>query len=121
VAAPPGLGGDRPGGGFPRPDEGLVPGQHAVTGPERLAQLWRLRRFRAQNPGAIVSRDTTFGFWQAWVPVSNGGTVITRYQLQELLDALEELPGPARTRAAVQASTLMLETGPVDPLGTPGD
>ena len=84
-----------------------------MTGPEHPAQLWRLRRFRAQNPGAIVSRDTTFGFWQAWVPVSNGGTLITRYQLRELLDALEEMSSPDRSSGAG------LDAGAADRPGRP--
>ena len=60
---------------------------------ELPAQLWRLAQFRASNPGVTIGRDTGFGFWQAWIPVSNGGTVITRYGLQDLLDKLEELTG----------------------------
>ena len=65
-----------------------------MNGLEQPGQLWRLGRFRARNPSVVIKRDTGFGFWQAWIPVSDGGTVITRYLLQELLDKLEELLGP---------------------------
>jgi hypothetical protein len=70
-----------------------------VNGLERPGQLWRLGQFRARNPGVMIRRDSGFGFWQAWVPVSNGGTVITRYLLQDLLDKLEELLGSERGHA----------------------
>ena len=62
-----------------------------MNGLERPGALWRLVQFRARNPGVVINRDTGFGFWQAWIPVSNGGTVITRYVLQDLLDKLEDL------------------------------
>jgi len=65
-----------------------------VRGLEELGQLCRLNRFRAQHPGVVIKQDTGFGFWQAWIPLSNGGTVITRYGLGILLDRLDELLGP---------------------------
>jgi hypothetical protein len=61
----------------------------AVTGPESPAQQWRLRRFRSRNPGVVITRDSQLGFWQAWIPAPNGGTLITRHVLPDLLDALE--------------------------------
>ena len=67
-----------------------------MTGLELPGQLWRLGQFRARNPGVTINRDAHLGFWQAWIPVSNGGTVITRYLLPELLDRLEELLGAER-------------------------
>lgn len=67
-----------------------------MNGPELPGQLWRLGQFRARNPGVVIRRDTGLGFWQAWIPVSNGGTVITRYLLPDLLDKLEDLLGPKR-------------------------
>lgn len=67
---------------------------------ERPGTLWHLMQFRARNPGVVINRDDGFGFWQAWIPVSNGGTVITRYMLQELLDKLEDLLGPDRSAPA---------------------
>lgn len=70
-----------------------------MNGLEQPGQLWRLGQFRARNPGVMIRRDVGFGFWQAWIPVSNGGTVITRYLLQDLLDKLEELLGCGRSRA----------------------
>ena len=78
---------------------GPAPGRQAVNGLELPGQLWRLGQFRARNPAVTIRRDSGFGFWQAWIPVSNGGTVITRYVLQDLLDKLEELLGPERSHA----------------------
>lgn len=77
-----------------------VSGRQAVNGLELPGQLWRLGQFRARNPGVMISRDTGFGFWQAWIPVSNGGTVITRYLLPDLLDKLEELLGAERSHGS---------------------
>jgi hypothetical protein len=65
-----------------------------MSGLEQPEQLRRLDRFRAQYPGVVINRDGGFGFWQAWIPVSNGGTVITRYVLQDLLAKLDELHAP---------------------------
>lgn len=70
-----------------------------MNGLEQPGQLWRLGQFRARNPGVTIRRDAGFGFWQAWIPVSNGGTVITRYLLQDLLDKLEDLLGSERGHA----------------------
>ena len=68
-----------------------------MRGLEPLGQLFRLNQFRARNPSVVINRDTGFGFWQAWIPVSNGGTVITRYLLQDLLDKLDEVLSPERS------------------------
>jgi hypothetical protein len=57
---------------------------------DELGQLIRLARFRQAHPEVIV-RDGGFGTVQAWIPVPDGGTVITRYVLRELLDKLDEL------------------------------
>ncbi len=65
-----------------------------MRGLEPLGQLFRLNQFRARNPSVVINRDRGFGFWQAWIPVSNGGTVITRYVLQDLLDCLDDLHAP---------------------------
>jgi hypothetical protein len=48
----------------------------------------------------VIRRDTRLGFWQAWIPAGSGGTVITRYLLQELLDKLEELVGAERSHGS---------------------
>ena len=66
-----------------------------MSGPERPEQLRRLDRFRARYPGAVINRVEEFDFWQAWIPEGNGGTVITRYVLADLLDKLDELHPPA--------------------------
>ena len=65
-----------------------------MTSRERPEQLRRLDRFRAQYPGVVINRVGGFGFWQAWIPAGAGGTVITRYVLQDLLDELEDLHAP---------------------------
>jgi len=66
------------------------------NGLELPGQLWRLGQFRARNPGVVIRRDARLDFWQAWIPATSGGTVITRYLLQDLLDKLEELLAPDR-------------------------
>ncbi len=68
-----------------------------MRGLEPLGQLFRLNQFRARNPSVVINRDTGFGFWQARIPVSNGGTVITRYLLQDLLDKLDQVLSPERS------------------------
>ena len=62
-----------------------------MSGLESPEQLQRLDRFRVQNPGVVINRVGGFDFWQAWIPEGSGGTVITRYVLQELLDRLDDL------------------------------
>ena len=74
---------------------GAGAGRPAMRGLERPEQLRRLGRFRAQHPGVVINRVGGFDFWQAWIPEGNGGTVITRYVLQDLLDRLDEIPAPA--------------------------
>jgi hypothetical protein len=71
-----------------------------MSGLEPPRQLRRLDRFRARNPAAVIKRDDGFGFWQAWIPVSNGGTVITRYVLKDLLDELHAPDAPDLGRIA---------------------
>ena len=68
-----------------------------MRGLEPLGQLFRLNQFCARNPSVVINRDRGFGFWQAWIPVSNGGTVITRYLLQDLLDKLDEVLSAERS------------------------
>jgi len=83
-----------------------------MNGLELPGQLWRLSQFRARNPGVVIRRDTHLDFWQAWIPVSNGGTVITRYLLQELLDKLEELLGPERSHSSGDLRAPNYSSGP---------
>ena len=84
-----------------------------MRGLEPLGQLFRLDRFRARNPSVVINRDRGFGFWQAWIPVSNGGTVITRYVLQDLLDKLDEVLAPERSRDADAATAHASAPGPI--------
>jgi hypothetical protein len=70
-----------------------------MTGVEQLGQLFRLDRFRAQHADVTIKKHERFGFWEAWIPVSNGGTVVTRYVLKDLLDKLDDLLGPERSQA----------------------
>jgi hypothetical protein len=79
---------------------GPAPEKRAVTGLERPEQLRRLGRFRAQHPGVVINRVGDFDFWQAWIPKGNGGTVITRYVLQDLLDRLDEIHAPAAAESS---------------------
>jgi hypothetical protein len=68
---------------------------NTAPGGETPVQQWRLRRFRTRYPGVVITQHDSFGYWQAWIPVTDGGTLITRYALADLLDALEELNGSA--------------------------
>jgi len=88
------------------------PGRQAGNGVEQPEQLWRLGQFRARNPGVTINRDAGLGFWQAWIPESNGGTVITRYPLQDLLDKLEELLSPENSRSSGGLGTSDDTAGP---------
>jgi hypothetical protein len=65
-----------------------------MTGAERPGLLQRLDQFRALHPVVVIGRVEGFGFWQAWIPEGTGGTVITRYLLQDLLDKLDDLHAP---------------------------
>ena len=65
-----------------------------MTGAEWPEHLQRLDRFRALYPAVVIDRVDGFGFWQAWIPEGNGGTVITRYLLQDLLDELDDRHAP---------------------------
>jgi hypothetical protein len=80
---------------------------------EPVAQLFRLARFRAQHPMVVITQHASFGFWQAWIPVSNGGSVITRYVLRELLDELDELVASERSHGTG-------DLGPAPPGVAPG-
>jgi hypothetical protein len=56
---------------------------------DELDQKPRLGRFRKQHPGVLIGEGS--GFWQAVIPEPSGETVITRYELRELLDSLDGL------------------------------
>ena len=56
---------------------------------DELGQKPRLARFRDQHPAVLIREG--FGFWQAVIPEPTGETVITRYELRELLDKLDAI------------------------------
>ena len=60
--------------------------------PDELDQVLRLNRYRRDHPGVTVCHGP--GYWQAQIPQHNSETVITRYQLKDLLDKLDTLTGP---------------------------
>ena len=62
--------------------------------PDEPDQVPRLERFRVAHPGVVIG-EFVRGCWQAWIPESAGGTVVTRYSLRQLLDRLAELLGDA--------------------------
>ncbi len=64
--------------------------------PDELDQVLRLNRYRRDHPGVTVCAGP--GYWQAQIPQRNGETVITRYQLKDLLDKLDTLTGPPESR-----------------------
>lgn len=51
-------------------------------------QVVRLRAFKAEHPEVIIGALSLGGAWQARIPGENGETVITRYELRDLLDKL---------------------------------
>jgi hypothetical protein len=68
-----------------------------MTVAERPEDLRRLDRFRALYPAVVIDRVDGFDFWQAWIPEENGGTVITRYLLRDLLRELDQRHPPRHT------------------------
>ena len=56
-----------------------APGRQVMSGVSQPGQLVRLDHLRAQHPDVVIKQHTSFGYWEAWIPVSNGGTVIARY------------------------------------------
>ncbi len=59
-------------------------------------QVIRLDQYRRDHPGTVIFAGQ--GYWQAQIPQPDGETVITRYQLRDLLDKLDTLPGPPQGR-----------------------
>jgi hypothetical protein len=69
---------------------------------EATATQQRLKRFRSHHPDVEI---VSHGYWQAVIPKAHGETIITRWDLGELLDKLDDLlasrakgshpPGPA--------------------------
>jgi hypothetical protein len=54
-------------------------------------QVPRLRLFRAQHPRVVIGTLGLGGAWQARIPQQNGETVLTRYELRDLLDRLDQV------------------------------
>ena len=52
------------------------------------ASQHRLKRFREEHPDVEI---VSHGYWQAVIPQANGETIITRWDLGELLDKLDDL------------------------------
>jgi hypothetical protein len=48
----------------------------------------RLKRFREEHPDVEI---VAHGYWQAVIPAASGETIITRWNLGELLDKLDDL------------------------------
>lgn len=59
--------------------------------PEEPDQVLRLNQYRRDHPGVAINAG--LGYWQAQIPQRNGEQIITRYQLRDLLDKLDSLPG----------------------------
>ena len=57
--------------------------------PEYVDQVPRRLAYEAAHPDVKITYRGPY--WKAVVPESNGETVVTRYDLRQLLDALEQL------------------------------
>jgi hypothetical protein len=62
---------------------------------EDAEQITRLHRFREQHPSILVGAISSMA-WQACIPERGGETVITRRELKDLLDRLDEFCGGPR-------------------------
>lgn len=70
----------------------MQPGRHlrGVSGTrDDYDQVPRKQAFQAEHPEVLIG-PVASGTWQAVIPEEAGETVITRYELRDLLDALEE-------------------------------
>lgn len=54
-------------------------------------QVPRLQALRLRHPHVIIGTLGIDGAWQARIPQQNGETILTRYQLKDLLDRLAEV------------------------------
>ena len=55
-------------------------------------QVVRREQYEAMHPDVVITYHETH--WQAVIPEAGGETVIVRYELESLLDRLEELLAP---------------------------
>jgi hypothetical protein len=60
----------------------------ALPGGFEADQVPRLLAFRERHPDVTI---TLSGFWRAIIPAENGETVVTRYELRDVLNKLDEL------------------------------
>lgn len=63
-------------------------GSPTRRGPTVVESLHRLKRLREEHPDVEI---VAHGYWQAVIPAASGETIITRWNLGELLDKLDDL------------------------------
>jgi hypothetical protein len=56
--------------------------------PAATASQYRLKRFREEHPDVEI---VAYGYWQAVILRASGETIITRWDLRDLLDKLDGL------------------------------
>jgi hypothetical protein len=59
----------------------------ASAGPKYVDQVLRLSAYRAAHPHVHIRAGA--GYWQAVIPEERGEAIITRYELDDLLDRLD--------------------------------
>lgn len=65
--------------------------QHAVPGVDHAVdQVIRRQKFEAANPQWRIVHDPDYRVWRAWRLIDGGEDNLTRFELRDLLDALEE-------------------------------
>jgi hypothetical protein len=69
-------------------DNPTPPRPRVLPGGFEVDQVPRLIAFRLAHPDVEIELD---GFWRAVIPAENGEMVVTRYELHDVLDKLEEL------------------------------
>lgn len=68
--------------------------------PVSVDQVLRLRAFKEEHPDVVIGSLALGGVWQARIPGENDTeTVITRYELRDLLDILTRLLGEPGSEA----------------------
>ncbi len=77
--------------GYTEDPHGRLWCQHCWEAMTMTDQVVRRQRFEALNPNVVITFRGTH--WQAVIPEREGETVIVRYELEALLDRLEDLTG----------------------------